>query len=129
MNKNNVAIALFETAAAIEVTFPRSGGLYTYMTLDEVAVGDKVIVNTPQAGLQVVTVTKVNADWDIDAKYDYKFIVGRVDMSRYEEIQGAVKEVKAVIESERRAAARKAMTDTLGLKAATVAKIGKLTRL
>lgn len=129
MNKNNVAIAMFDNATAINVTFPVSGGKYTYMTLDKLEVGDKVLVDTPRAGLQVVEVTAVDVAWDIDAKFDYKFVVAKVDLAQYNKIQEALNEVREVIENERRAQARRAMTEQLGLKAGTVKKIQALTRL
>lgn len=129
MNKNNVAIALFDNVTAVVVTFPISGGRYTYMSLEELAVGDKVLVDTPRSGLQVVEVIEANVGWDIDAKYDYKFIVSKVDMDKYNQVKQAVEEVKAVIETERRAQARKAVTEQLGLKANTVKKIAALTKL
>lgn len=128
MNKNNVAIAMFDNVTAITVTFEPSGGQYTYMSLDKLKVGDKVLVDTPRAGLQVVTVTAVDVSWDIDAKFDYKFIVGKVDLDRYNQVQVAIKEVKDTIEAERRNQARKAMVEQLGLKANTVKKITSLTR-
>lgn len=128
MNKNNVAIVMFDSAKAIEVTFPNSGGKYTYMTLrDDLEVGDKVVVDTPRSGLVVVTVTKVDADWDVDAQFSYKFIVDKVDTAQHAEIVEAVEEVKALIESERRAQARKAMVQGLGLKADLCKKISKVT--
>lgn len=128
MNKNNVAIAMFETAKAVEVTFANSGGKYTYMTLrDDLEVGDSVVVDTPRAGLTVVTVTKVDADWDIDAQFSYKFVVDKVNTAQHAEIVESIEEVKALIESERRKAARKAMVEGLGLKADLCKKIGKIT--
>lgn len=129
MNKNNVAIAMFDNVTAVTVTFPVSGGNYTYMSLEALEVGDKVIVDTPRAGLQIVEVTKVDVSWDVDAKYDYKFIVGKVDLTQYNKVQEAVAEVRETIEAERRNQARKAMVEHLGLKAATVSKIAKLTKL
>lgn len=129
MNKNNVAVAMFENAKAVKVSFSPSNGTYTYMTLDDLTVGDSVIVDTPKAGLQVVTVVATDVSWDIDAQYNYKFIVGKVDLEQYTKINEAITEVRELIEQERRAAARKAMTEALGLKAATVAKIATLTRL
>lgn len=129
MNKNNVAIAMFDTVTAVTVTFPVSGGTYTYMSLEQLEVGDKVLVDTPRAGLQVVTVTAVDVAWDIDAKYDYKFIVGKVDLTQYNKVQEALTEIREVIETERRAQARRAVTEQLGLKAAAVKKIHALTKL
>lgn len=129
MNKNNVAIAMFDNVTAVTVTFEPSGSQYTYMSLDKLEVGDKVLVDTPRAGLQVVTVAAVDVSWDIDAKFDYKFIVGKVDLDRYNQVQAAIKEVKETIEAERRNQARKAMVEQLGLKANVVKKIASITRL
>lgn len=129
MNKNNVALALLDNVKAVEVVFSPSNGRYTYMTLLDLEVGDKVVVDTPRSGLVVVTVAKTNADWDIDARYDYKFIVDKVDTAQYDAVNNAMADVKALIEAERKAQARKAVVEQLGLKAATVAKINKLVKL
>lgn len=129
MNKNNVALAMLDNVKAVEVVFSPSNGRYTYMTLLDLEVGDKVVVDTPRSGLVVVTVAKTNVDWDIDAKFDYKFIVNKVDTAQYDAVNHAMAEVKSLIEAERKAQARKAVVEQLGLKASTVAKINKLVKL
>lgn len=129
MNKNNVAIALFDNVTAVSVVFPNSNGVYTYMTMEELQVGDKVLVDTPRAGLVVVTVKEVDVSWDIDSKFSYKFIVDKVNMEKYERINQVVEEVRETIEAERKAQARKAVIEQLGLKANTVKRIAALTKL
>ena len=119
---------MIEGAIAVNVTFEPSGGKYTYLSLQKLEVGDKVIVDTPRAGLTVVTVTAVDVGWDIDANFNYKFIVGKVDMTQYHELTEAIEEVKDIIESQRREAARQTMMAHLGLKASAVKKIEKVVK-
>lgn len=129
MQKSNMVLALLgDNVKAVEVTFPTSGGKYTYMTTLDLQVGDKVVVDTPRAGLQVVEVINADAEWDIDAKYVYKFIVSKVDTSYHEDLQVKINEVKEIVEQNRRDQARKAIVESLNLKAAQVkaiANIGK----
>lgn len=129
MNKNNVALAMLDNVKAVEVVFSPSNGRYTYMTLLDLEVGDKVVVDTPRSGLVVVTVAKTDVEWDIDARFDYKFIVNKVDTAQYDAVNHAMAEVKSLIEAERKTQARKAVVEQLGLKATTVAKINKLVKL
>jgi hypothetical protein len=128
MNKNNVAIAMIEGAIAVNVTFEPSGGKYTYLSLQKLEVGDRVVVDTPRAGLTVVKVTAVDVGWDIDANFNYKFIVSKVDMAQYEQLTQAIEEVKDIIEAQRREAARKSMMEHLGLKASAVKSIEKVVK-
>lgn len=63
---------------------------YTYLvdkSLKLVA-GDRVLVDSPSKGLIVVYVAKVDdvAKVDLDASFDYKFIVQKVDTSAYDAI-------------------------------------------
>lgn len=124
MQKSNMVLALLgDNVKAVEVTFPTSGGKYTYMTTLDLAVGDKVVVDTPRAGLQVVEVINADAEWDIDAKFVYKFIVSKVDTSYHEDLQVKINEVKEIVEQNRRDQARKAIVESLNLKAAQVKAI------
>lgn len=63
---------------------------YTYKAhlKDGVQVGDKVVVDSPSKGLSVVTVVAVDKTprIDVHAPFDYKWIIQKVDTSRYEEM-------------------------------------------
>lgn len=124
---NNVAIALLSNVTAINVRFERSGGLYTYLTKrTDIAVGDKVVVDTPRAGLVVVEVQKVGIEFDIDAHFEYKFIVDKVDLTANEELKETLQAVKLLIEEERKSARKAEVLATLGLKADLLTKIALL---
>jgi len=131
MNKNNIATALLNDVTAVEVKFPVSnGGTYTYLVHGniELAPGDKVVVNTPNANLQVVEVVKTDVEWDIDAKYSYKFIVQKLDLTAYNALNEAVDGVRAEIERNRKEAARAQVREMLQLKADAVARIADISK-
>lgn len=130
MNKTNVAIALLDNVSAVEVTFPRSNGKYTYLAKDSLnlQIGDKVVVDTPQSGFVVVEVTQLNVGWDIDANYTYKFVVQRVDTGDYDKLNEAVAQVREDIERSRKEQAREQLRNMLNLKADTVARIAELNK-
>lgn len=62
---------------------------YTYKARldDNIQVGDRVIVDSPSKGMTVVEVIAVHktAKIDLDAPFTYKWIVQKVDRTRYDE--------------------------------------------
>lgn len=64
-----------------------------------VAAGDHVVVDTPSSGLRVVYVVAVHAqpEIDLDANHDYKWIVQRVDLSVYNDLNKREAEFKATM--------------------------------
>jgi len=130
MNKTNIAIALLDNVTAVEVKFQTNGGTYTYLVHGDTVleVGDKVVVNTPNANLQVVEVTKTDVQWDIDERYTFKFIVQKLDLTNYNAINEAVEGVRAEIERSRKEAARAQVREMLQLKADAVARIADISK-
>lgn len=127
MNKSNIAAALLSNVSAVEVVFTPSNGTYTYLAHNmDLEVGDRVVVDTPNSGMVVVTVKKVNVSWDVDAKYTYKFIVDKVDSSKHAELTEAMAEITAELEAARREQARAAMLANLNLKDAQLKAIKRL---
>lgn len=120
----NIPVALIEGLKAVTVVFnhPSKAG-YTYLSNFDVEVGDKVVVLPPNGVLTVVTVIGVEDTFNIEANYEYKFLVAKVDMEGYEALQEAIEEVRDIVEREVRGSARKQIIDALGLKQKTVAKI------
>lgn len=92
----------------------RSARVYTYkaLTEDNVKPGDKVILDSPSDGLTVAMVVEVHQSprIDLDAQFDYKWIVGKVDLARY---HGQLEQEHAaggvLLESERTAQKTKLM--------------------
>lgn len=78
-----------EGFTTIRVKFEGTQRLYTYKALleDKVKEGDYVVVDTPSAGLQLCEVHHVDRvpNIDVDADFDYKWIVQKVDRSKYDE--------------------------------------------
>jgi len=79
---------------------------YTYKALetDNIQPGDCVIVDSPHEGLQIVTVTHVDTKPNIDlsAPFPYKWVVQKVDRSRYDDLLKQEQSFKdALVEVER----------------------------
>lgn len=101
------------TATAVERARNRSTREkeYTYKALesDNLQVGDLVLVDSPSSGMRVVQVVRVDPKPRIDLKasFPYKWIVQKVDMTRYnnileqeEKFQDALLEVERVRQRE-----------------------------
>lgn len=79
---------------------------YTYKALlsDNLRVGDAVIVDSPHDGLKIVYVTQVDETPQIDlsAPFPYKWIVQKVDLTRYNDLFEQEKSFRnALVEVER----------------------------
>jgi hypothetical protein len=70
-----------------EQTEGESGYVYKAPLTENVKVDDYVVVHTPQHGLAIAKVVKVDEvpDIDLDAPFDYKWIVQRIDRESYNE--------------------------------------------
>lgn len=84
----------------------RQVGEYDYkvMESDNIKVGDFVIVDSPHSGLTVAMVSRVDAKprIDLDAPFAYKWIVQKVDRTRYDEVLKQEEDFKeALVEVER----------------------------
>jgi len=84
----NLLLAKNETFRFVKVEFPNGRQLYTYKTLEELEKGDFVIVHTPSDEFKIVRVVKVLQlhELDIVPNFAVKWIVQKVDVSRYEEL-------------------------------------------
>ena len=105
------AILFGEELFAVSVNFKGSTKAYTYKSTKEYNQGDKVIVDSPQDGLVVVTVTGCRRGLSTDvAGFDsYKWLVGSVDMAEYNRLVEAERDFvrKAKQEAQRREAIKK----------------------
>ena len=90
MNKLNALFAENENFKFISVVFSPFTGTrtYTYKTTLDVQEGDFVIVDTPNGGLSVVQVKKLNdfTDVNFNVTYGYKWVVQKIDRTDYDEL-------------------------------------------
>ena len=117
MNQKHLLALLQSGYTTIEVVFndsmqDRLGSgrtntkAYTYKARldDDIEVGDHVVVDSPSKGLTVVEVTAVHktAKIDLDAPFTYKWIVQKVDRTRYDETKAKEDEfLETMMEVER----------------------------
>lgn len=82
----------------VAVTFHGSNQVYHYKTVLDVAEGDIIVVDTPSSGMTCVTVKAIVDALDIDLdKYNYKWVVQKVDTEHYETMQSREKEAKTLL--------------------------------
>ncbi len=90
MKANHMFAMLNEDVTTIDITFKGSGGKpYRYMTLKSEGVQehDKVIIhNGVDFGIGTVKEVHLTPNIDTTSNVRYKFIVGRVDVERYDTI-------------------------------------------
>lgn len=85
-NQLNAIALAFDNVQSVSIKFDSYGKSYTYLSLHNVAVDDLVIVDSP-SGYKVVTVVGVRNDLPLElleADYEYKFIVQKVEVERNE---------------------------------------------
>lgn len=107
---NNNTVDIFSLVAAselfeVKVKFNNSAQEYSYKSEVEYAEGDKVVVDTPSAGLQVVTVISCSKGLQGGNFPKYKWVVAKVDLARYIELVDneatAIKRIEAAKRAEK----------------------------
>lgn len=105
------AILFGEELFAVSVNFKGSTKAYVYKSTKEYNQGDKVIVDSPNDGLVVVTVVSCRRglSTDVSSFDSYKWLVGSVDMAEYKRLVEAERDFvrKAKQETQRREAIKK----------------------
>lgn len=95
--KNNAIGMLAMDAKAYGVRYKTNGQVYTFGSLFEVNIGDNVVVDGID-GFTVAEVVENDLEFDVDAEFEYKFIVGIIDLRGYEqagvELELMMKKVK-----------------------------------
>ncbi len=92
MKTNVVAALLMEGVKTVGVRFREMGMLspktYTYKTMEDLEIGDKVVVDSPKSGITVVEVFAVHdvCALDVDSSYSYKWIIQKVDTEQYDSL-------------------------------------------
>lgn len=104
----------------VEVKFPNSAQLYSYKSEVEYAEGDTIVVDTPSNGLVVVTVVGCTKGLTGGNFPKYKWVVAKVDRSRYDEL--VTNEATAIkhIEAAKRADTVRKELEALGVSQAEV---------
>lgn len=107
---------VLSNAAMVGVEFTKGGKVYHYKTNHTHVVGDTVVVMV-QGTLKFVTVVEVDSVADLSATYDYKWVVGIVDLKAYATLVDAERKFKQGIQKSIRAntlaTVQKAMAEKL----------------
>jgi len=109
MKATHLAALLAQGYTTVHVSFgAHERKNYVYKAKRGVKVGDKVIVDTPRNGLTVADVVLVddNPKIDVRADFDYKWIVGVVDLQAYRDQMAREAEFLQALEEVEQARAR-----------------------
>lgn len=115
---NEIALAIKEDITTCGVKFLDNGGFtsgkeYTYLTNVELTVGDKVVVKA-NGRIAICEVTRYDGDAPIiDDKYEYGFIIQRVDTTQYEKNQTDFTALKSEIRRRMMKAKRQQMREQI----------------
>ena len=132
MSTINILLASNPAFKFVTVEFRTSQTPYTYKTTLDVEEGDTVVVDTPRSGLTCALVTSVLKLEEVDAtKYDYKWVVSKVDLEYYKQVTELQSKVVKTINDSKRTKMLKEMKaqlmEEIGVEAA--ADVEKLVRL
>lgn len=97
---NHVVELMLENFYTVGINFKNSSKIYTYKVAKdiELEVEDLVIVET-NSGMEIVTVQRVDEGMNIDLASDikYKFIVQKIDLTKYQEMCDTDNNVASVL--------------------------------
>lgn len=133
-NEINMLLAQNPNFKFVKVLFsPNATKLYTYKMLEDVEIGQQVIVDTPDNGLIVVKVEQILKlhELDLNPHYAYKWVVQVIDTTKYDEYREKENEVKKVINEAKTAALVETMQNDLQARIGDAAfdSVQKLVRL
>ena len=102
-NKSNnrvLAAMLIDGIKTVECVFEGSDKRYTYKTILDLKVGDKVVVNAPGNNFKIIDVVKIDnaPKLDINASFSYKWIVQKIDTEQYESLNKAEEKLEAYLD-------------------------------
>ena len=132
MSTLNILLASNPSFKFVAVEFANSQTPYTYKTTLDLEDGDTVVVDTPRTGMTCAVVTKVLKLEEVDAtKFDYKWVVSKVDTDYYEKVLDMQAQVQKTINDSKRSKLVKEMKAQLAEEIGddAVAKVEKLVRL
>lgn len=124
-NEEEIPMNIFDLVAANElfetkVVFSGSAQQYSYKSDVAYEPGAKVVVDSPSTGFTVVTVVSSEKGLSGGNFPKYKWIVGAIDMARYDELMANEANAIAKLAAFQRAAKAKQELEALGLSAADV---------
>lgn len=131
MNEVNVLLADNPNFKFVECVFYPFTGVnpYTYKTMNpDIKEDDFVVVDTPSKGFQVVQVRAIKSPLEVnlEAKYEFKWVVQRIDAEDYEKCKTVEAEVRRTVNISKNKRgleeARKAVLDGLDEETANAAK-------
>ena len=94
MNTINAILAENPDFKIVAVKFNGGSKTYHYKTYFDVKAEDKVVVLSPNDGLQIVTAIDVLEPMEFNGSYSLKWLVaGAIDVEHYEKLQAMEREV------------------------------------
>lgn len=132
MSTLNILLASNPSFKFVTVEFKNSQTPYTYKTTLDLEEGDTVVVDTPRTGMTCALVTAVLRLEEVDAtKFDYKWVVSKVDTDYYEKVTDMQAQVQKTINDSKRSKLVKEMKAQLAEEIGddAVAQVEKLVRL
>ena len=96
----NVNLLLADKLQFFTIQFNSSSKHYTYKAPNtiQLAVGDKVVVDSPSEGLVVVVITEMLTN--VPTQGRYKFIVSKVDLTEYDRLTKLESSMISIIEKD-----------------------------
>jgi hypothetical protein len=118
MKASHILSLIQNDYTTIQVVFDEGGKQYTYKALlkDAIAVDDLIIVPSQyKFGAAVAKVVAVHdtAEIDTSVNYDYKWIIGKVDMTRYNTILEVEQRFEKTIRELHKRQARRQVLDSV----------------
>ena len=130
MNELNILLAANKDFKFVTCIFaPFTGhNRYTHKTLLDIKEEDFLVVDTPSKGLQVVQVRKVLTplEVDLEVKFEYKWVVQKLDLEHYNKVETMEKEVRRAVNTSKNSRALADARRAMGIDAVTIAKLTKL---
>lgn len=128
LTEEETTMDIFSLVAAanlydVKVRFNSGGSEYSYKSEVAYEPGDKVVVDSPNSGLVVVTVTECSQGLQGGNFPKYKWVVGKVDTARYEELVANEANAIARIEAAKRADKVRKELEALGVSQDDVLKM------
>lgn len=133
-NEINMLLAQNPNFKFVKVLFSEAATkLYTYKTLEDIKVGDKVVVPANENDIKVVIVEKVCKlhELELNPHYSYRWVMQKLDLNNYEDLIARENEAKKVLNESKTAALintmNKQLKESIGTDA--FANVQKLIRL
>lgn len=129
MNKHYILSLFDPSVRTVSASFHGGSRSYTYKTTLDFEVGDLALVETPDNGVQAVTIRKVHVTPEIDAdsNIDYKWIISKVDLAPYRALVDRDTELSAKVKEAQRDHHREAARAALLAKIPSLGALANLT--